>query len=73
MDLPILLNSTPQETLAHRKARNRDGAADSPFTTMVLEIEQKLLESEAHKAAVILSKSGELLSYAAYQEQMKEG
>jgi hypothetical protein len=73
VDLPILLNSTPQETLAHRKARNRDGAADSPFTTMVLEIEQKLLESEAHKAAVILSKSGELLSYAAYQEQMKEG
>jgi len=36
VDVPVLLNSTPEQTLAHRRARNRDGATDSPFTTMVL-------------------------------------
>lgn len=70
VDLPVLLNSTPAETMAHRRERNRDGKVDSPFTTMVLEIEQGLLASQAHKAAVILSKSGELFSYAEYQALM---
>jgi hypothetical protein len=63
VDIPILLNSTPQETLEHRRSRNRDGATDSPFTTMVLEIEQNLLISQAPKAKLILSKSGEILAY----------
>ena len=62
VDIPILLNSTPEETLAHRRARNRDGQTDSAFTTMVLEIEQNLLRSQAHKAHIILAKSGALLS-----------
>ena len=26
VDIPVLLNSTPEETLAHRKLRARDGA-----------------------------------------------
>lgn len=73
VDIPILLNSTPQETLEHRRSRNRDGAVDSPFTTMVLEIEQRQLESQAHKAQIIVSKSGELLTYAQYRKQMAEG
>lgn len=72
VDIPILLNSTPAETLAHRMARHRDGGADSPFTTMVLEIEQRLLESQAHKARLILSKSGELMDYAAYRQLMAQ-
>lgn len=63
VDFPILLNSTPQETMAYRKARNRDGASDSPFTTMVLEIEQEQLTRQAGKAKLIMSKSGELLTY----------
>ena len=62
VDIPILLNSTPEETLAHRKLRARDGAPDSPFTTMVLEIEQGLLQSQAHKAKIVVSKNGELLT-----------
>jgi len=62
VDIPILLNSTPEETLAHRKLRARDGAPDSPFTTMVLEIEQGLLRSQAHKAKTVVSKSCELLT-----------
>ena len=70
IDYPILLNSTPQETLAHRRARNRDGKTDSAFTTLVLEIEQRKLEAQAHKARLILSKQGELLSYEEYRRRM---
>ena len=62
VDIPVLLNSTPEETLAHRRLRARDGATDSPFTTMVLEIEQGLLRSQAHKAKIVVSKSCEFLT-----------
>lgn len=72
VDIPILLNSTPQETLAHRKARNRDGKTDNAFTTRVLEIEQSLLESQAHKAKIIISKQGELLNRNQYDALMKQ-
>lgn len=66
VDIPILLNSTPQETLEHRKSRNRDNAIDSPFTTMVLELEQEMIKNQAHKAKIIVSNSCELLTYAQY-------
>lgn len=72
VDLPIFLNSTPQETLEHRKARARDGAADSPFTAMVLAIEQELLRSQVEKAGIIVSKGGELLTLEQYQKQLME-
>lgn len=72
VDIPILLNSTPAETLEHRRARNRDGATDSPFTTLVLELEQELLISQAHKAKIIVSKAGDLWSYRKYCEVMEE-
>ncbi|MDF2886654.1 MAG: hypothetical protein K0R23_1039 [Lacrimispora sp.] len=71
VDIPILLNSMPQETLAHRRTRNRDGATDSPFTVLVLELEQEMLVSQARKAQIILSKSGELISYDQYWKQME--
>ncbi|MFT3874998.1 MAG: sucrose phosphorylase [Propioniciclava sp.] len=70
VDIPILLNSTPAETLAHRRARNRDGGTDSPFTTMVLELEQNLLHSQAHRAKIIVAKNGELLDYDTYLRTM---
>ena len=70
VDVPILLNSTPEETLAHRRARARDGATDSPFTTMVLALEQAKLASQAHKAEVIVAKSGALIDYDTYLESM---
>lgn len=72
VDIPVLLNSTPQETLAHRRARNRDGKTDSPFTMRVLEIEQQLLHSQAHKAKIIVSKAGELLTFEEYSKRMSE-
>ena len=72
VDIPVLLNSTPAQTLAHRQARNRDGRADSPFTTMVLELEQQMLKAQAHKAKLILSKSGELMTYEQYTRLMAQ-
>ena len=72
VDIPILLNSTPQETLEHRRARNRDGATDGPFTMMVLELEQQLLVRDAHKAKIILSKQGEILTYKQFCKLMED-
>lgn len=72
VDISILLNSTPEETLAHRKARNRDGAVDSPFTQLVLRLEQEKLKSQANRAKIILSKDGEILDYNTYCEIMGE-
>ena len=70
VDIPILLNSTPQETLEHRRSRARDGKVDSPFTMMVLELEQNKLVSQAHKAKIIVSKAGEIISYDKFKELM---
>ena len=70
VDIPVLLSSTPAETLAHRRARNRDGRPDAPFITRVLGIEQRMLEAQAHKARVILSKAGEVLTYAQFRQAM---
>ncbi len=73
VDVPVFLNSTPAETLAYRKARHRDGGADSPFTTLVLALEQKQLEAQAVKAKLIVSKAGELLTYPQYRRLTAEG
>ena len=61
VDIPILLNSTPEETREHRRLRARDGKTDSAFTTMVLEIEQAELMERAKTARIILSKNGDFL------------
>ena len=64
IDIPILLNSTPEETREHRRLRARDGKTDSAFTTMVLEIEQRELDDRARYAKIIISKAGEFLDPA---------
>lgn len=61
VDIPILLNSTPEETREHRRLRARDSKTDSPFTTMVLEIEQAKLDAQARTSRLAISKGGELL------------
>lgn len=72
VDIAILLNSTPEETLAHRKMRNRDGGTDSPFTTMVLKLEQAKLHAQADKAKIIVSKDGHILTYDEYLKAMNQ-
>ncbi len=71
VDVPILLNSTPAETLEHRRRRARDKGVDSPFTTMVLELEQAKLHRQAHKAKIIVTKAGEIVSYGEYLRLME--
>lgn len=70
IDVPILLSSTPEETLAHRRARARDGATDTPFTMMVLELEQEKLHAGASRAGIIINKAGELVDFRGYLEAM---
>ena len=65
VDVPILLRSTPEETREHRRLRARDSKTDSPFTTMVLEIEQAKLDAQAHTSKLAISKAGELLDPSA--------
>lgn len=61
IDIPILLNSTPEETREHRRLRARDGKTDSAFTTMVLSIEQEELDERGRYARIRIAKSGELM------------
>ena len=68
VDIPVFLYSTPEETLAHRRARARDNKVDSAFTTLVLEIEQQKLLSQAHKAKIVIAKDGSVL-----KAEKKEG
>jgi alpha-galactosidase len=70
VDVPVLLNSTPEETLAHRASRNRDGKVDSPFVKIVLEIEQKKIFDQSKSVKIIITKSGELISYDEYLKLM---
>ncbi len=72
VDVPVLLNSTPEETRIHRRSRARDGKTDSAFTTMVLEIEQAELDRCAHKAKIIISKSGQVLRFSRYRRLMEQ-
>ncbi|EME7221457.1 hypothetical protein N8A25_000505 [Enterococcus faecium] len=60
IDIPIFLDSTPEETLEYRLIRNRDGQVDSPFTTLVLKIEQELLASQRNTAKICISRGGKL-------------
>jgi alpha-galactosidase len=70
IDLPIMLNSTPQETLEQRKSRNRGDDTDSPFIKMVLALEQEMLISQAERAKLIVAKSGGIMSYRDYRKVM---
>ena len=69
IDIPILLNSTPEETREHRRLRARDGKTDSAFTTMVLETEQLELDSRAPYASIIVSKSGQFMDPESFRRQ----
>ena len=62
VDIAVCLRSTPEETKAYRLFRARDGKADSPFVTMVLEIEQEKLDRRMEdNADIILAKNGDVL------------
>lgn len=60
VDIPVFLESDPESTAKFRKERGRDKDTDSPFTTMVLQIEQNLLEGQRPTAEIIVGRNGEL-------------
>ena len=62
-NLKVFFNST---TRACRVARSRDAGADSPFVTMVLEIEQAMLNRRACDADLIQNRDGTMVDTAAY-------
>lgn len=57
-DIPVLLLGSTEETLPYRRARNRDSYTDSPFTTMVLNLEQEKILRRDGSAALILTRDG---------------
>lgn len=69
---PYCSIARPRKPWLTARARNRDGRADSPFTTMVLELEQQMLKAQAHKAKLILSKAGEIMTYEQYTRLMAQ-
>lgn len=70
IDYPILLSSTPEETLSNRIARNRDSNIESAFTALVLDIEQKRIQNGARTASLIVGNDGLIWSYPQYCERM---
>lgn len=68
VDYPVFLYSSPDETLAHRLERARDGKPDSAFTSMVLKIEQEKLMSRISSAALIMDKNGRIRKAEEFKE-----
>lgn len=58
VDLPIYMDSTPEETLQNRVKRNRDENAASELISVVLGIEQKKLVEQAKKAKIVVDRDG---------------
>lgn len=60
-DISVVLYSTPGSTLANRKKRNRDKNTDSPFTMMVLEIEQEKINQGLGRADILLDENAKIM------------
>jgi len=72
VNFPIFLFSTPEETLAHRLSRGRDKNTDTPLISRVLEIEHEKLMSQVDRAALIISKDGEVLSPTEFPQRASQ-
>ncbi|MCF0142222.1 MAG: adenylyl-sulfate kinase, partial [Parasporobacterium sp.] len=62
-DIPVLICSTPAQTLPLRMARARDPEPDSPFMEIVLGIEQQLIMDAAPEAKILISHEGNIIKY----------
>lgn len=58
VDLPVYVDSTPEDTLHRRVKRNRDENAASELIQMVLDIEQKKLQEQKKNAKIIIGRDG---------------
>ena len=58
VDLPIYIDSVPEDTLHNRVKRNRDKNAASELIKIVLDIEQKKLQNQAKNAKIVVGRDG---------------
>lgn len=58
VDLPVYIDSTPEDTLHRRMKRNRDENAASKLIKTVLDIEQKKLQEQARNAKIVIGRDG---------------
>lgn len=58
VDLPVYVDSTPDDTLHRRVKRNRDENAASELIKTVLDIEQKKLQDQARNAKIVIGRDG---------------
>lgn len=56
VDLPVFLESSPEETRERRIRRNRDANAASPFINMVVGLEGEKLKRQRNRAKLIVGK-----------------
>lgn len=58
VDLPIYIDSIPEDTLGNRLKRNRDENTGSELIRIVLNVEQEKLVKQAGRAKIIISNGG---------------
>ena len=58
VDLPVYIDSIPEETLQNRLKRNRDENAGSKLIKTVIEVEQEKLISQGKKAKIVIGRDG---------------
>ena len=60
VDIPVFLESSPEETKARRIKRGRDENAASPFICRVVELEQEKLDLQSKNARIVVGKDGKV-------------
>lgn len=61
-DIQIFLKGSPKDTLENRIQRKRDENTASPFISIVLDIEQELIDRHGKNADIIMTKEGKIES-----------
>ncbi len=62
IDVPVYIETTPEETYASRIARGRDSNARTDLIQAVIEIEQGLLMRDVPRASIIATRDGSVLT-----------
>ena len=60
VDIPVFLESSPEETKARRIKRGRDENAASPFICRVVELEQEKLDLQGKNARIVVGRDGKV-------------
>lgn len=61
VDKRIFITRTREDTLAHRKKRNRGKEVGDPFIEGILEIEHKIIAGHKHLANIIITKTYDVI------------